>query len=413
MALPGIFSILLIVLLVLIVGALFRAVVMVQQGSKVIVERLGKYSKTLDPGLHFLVPFIDSVRATIDTREQVVPFQPQTVITADNINVSIDTVIYYQITSPEAATYEIANPMLAIEQLAVTTMRNIIGKMDMEQAINGRDTINGQLRGELDDATGKWGIRVTRVELKEIDPPASVRTAMEQQMKAERDRRAQVLTADGLKQSAILTAQGNKQAAILEAEAAKQAAILRAEGEAQSAKLRAAGESSAILQVFDAIHKGNADPKLLSYEYIKMLPEIAKSESSKMWIVPTELTAALSAVAGGFNPSSAPDTGAGAGAQAEPAGVAPGALEEIELPSVAEALAEARESASVSEADAASPEIGVGAPADPYQEAGQAPARPGQYPPAPAGDGQLPGDILGQDPLGQDPLGQGPFGGTL
>ncbi len=372
---PGVFSTLLIVLLVLIVGAIFRAVVMVQQGSKVIVERLGKYSNTLDPGLHFLVPFIDRVRATIDTREQVVPFQPQTVITADNINVSIDTVIYYQITLPEAATYEIANPMLAIEQLAVTTMRNIIGKMDMEQAINGRDTINGQLRGELDDATGKWGIRVTRVELKEIDPPASVRTAMEQQMKAERDRRAQVLTADGLKQSAILTAQGNKQAAILEAEAAKQAAVLRAEGEAQSARLRAAGEASAILQVFDAIHKGNADPKLLSYEYIKMLPEIAKSESSKMWIVPTELTAALSAVSGGFSASAA-SGGDDARAQVESTGVAPGVFEEIELPSVAQALAEAKESANVSEAEAAAPEIGIGASADPFELAGQAPARP-------------------------------------
>lgn len=382
-SLPSIFTLLLIIVLIVIVGALFKSVVMVQQGSTVIVERLGKYSKTLAPGLHFLVPFIDSVRATIDTREQVVPFRPQTVITADNINVSIDTVIYYQITSPEAATYEIANPMLAIEQLAVTTMRNIIGKMDMEQAINGRDTINGQLRGELDDATGKWGIRVTRVELKEIDPPASVRAAMEQQMKAERDRRAQVLTADGLKQSAILTAQGNKQAAILEAEAAKQSAILRAEGEAQSAKLRAAGESSAILQVFDAIHKGNADPKLLSYEYIKMLPQIAKSESSKVWIVPTELTAALSAVSDGFtapaSPSQSSHEAGEAGEAGESAGVDPEVLEEIELPSVAQALAEAKESASVSEADAASPEIGLGAPADPYEQAGQAPIRPGEY----------------------------------
>ncbi|USR78686.1 SPFH domain-containing protein [Arcanobacterium pinnipediorum] len=269
--------------------AIWRAVIQVHQGYTVIIERLGKYHKTLKPGLHFLVPFIDSVRQRIDMREQVVPFPPQPVITSDNIVVNIDTVIYYQVTQPEAATYEIANPMAAIEQLAVTTLRNIIGSMDMEQALTGRDQINGQLRGVLDEATGRWGIRVSRVELKAIDPPATVQSAMEQQMKAERDRRAAILTAEGIKQSAILTAEGEKQSQ-----------ILRAEGQAQAAILEAQGESRAILQVFDAIHRGNADPKLLSYEYLKMLPQIAESSSSKLWIVPTELTAALNAVTAGF-----------------------------------------------------------------------------------------------------------------
>ena len=359
----GLSLILLLVLIVLVIAMVFKSVIMVHQGYKVIVERLGKYHKTLDPGLHFLVPFFDSVRQRIDTREQVVPFRPQTVITADNINVSIDTVIYYQVVSPEAATYEIANPMLAIEQLAVTTMRNIIGTMDMEQALTGRDRINGQLRGTLDEATGRWGIRVTRVELKAIDPPKSVQAAMEQQMKAERDRRAQVLTAEGIKQSAILTAEGEKQSQ-----------ILRAEGEAQSAKLRAAGESAAILQVFDAIHKGNADPKLLSYEYIKMLPEIAKSESSKMWIVPTELTSALSAVTRGFG-------GAGDDSAVDfaPSTVNMGGepLEKVELPDLAEALAEAKGSVTESEKT-----VNSSNPAllpDSYDAAGQAPTRPSAH----------------------------------
>ncbi len=245
----------LIVLLVVIV--VWRSVLIVQQGYQVVVERLGSFNRILEPGLRFLIPFFDGVRQRIDMREQVVPFPPQPVITSDNINVSIDTVIYYQVTNAYAATYEIADPMTAIEQLAVTTLRNIIGTMDMEQALTGRDRINDQLRSVLDEATGRWGIRVSRVELKAIDPPRTVQGAMEQQMKAERDRRAAILTAEGVKQSQILTAEGEKQAA-----------ILTAEGQAQSTILKAQGESRAILQVFDAIHKGNADPKLLSYQSV-------------------------------------------------------------------------------------------------------------------------------------------------
>lgn len=334
---PGqlILWILLLVVILFIGAALFRSVRIVSQGEAQIVERLGKYHRTLSPGMHFLVPFIDQVRQRVDLREQVVPFPPQPVITSDNIVVNIDTVIYYQVTGPEAATYEIANPMAGIEQLAVTTLRNIIGSMDMEQALTGRDQINGQLRGVLDEATGRWGIRVNRVELKAIDPPATVQSAMEQQMKAERDRRAAILTAEGIKQSAILTAEGDKQSA-----------ILRAEGDAQSTILKAQGDSRAILQVFDAIHRGNADPKLLAYEYIQMLPKIADSQSSKMWIIPTELTEALNSVTKGFGgvPSGPtvetedrPEVDFGDGVD----GVA-AALRETSLPDIDDALAAAK-----------------------------------------------------------------------
>src|SRR6187551_2007531 len=282
----------LVVVALLIVFALIvaiRTVRIVPQQTAQIVERLGSYSRTLDDGMHFLVPFVAKVRANIDLREQVVTFPPQPVITSDNLVVSIDTVIYYQVIDPKSAVYEIANFIQGIEQLTVTTLRNVIGSLDLEQTLTSRDQINGQLRGVLDEATGKWGIRVNRVELKAIDPPASVQGSMEQQMRAERDRRAAILTAEGIKQSAILTAEGEKQSAILTAEGAAQSQILRAEGEAR-----------AILQVFDAIHEGDADSKLLAYQYLQMLPEIAKTDSNKIWFVPTEFTGALKAFAAGF-----------------------------------------------------------------------------------------------------------------
>jgi regulator of protease activity HflC (stomatin/prohibitin superfamily) len=259
-----------------------RAVRIVPQATSVIVERLGRYSRTLDAGLHFLVPFVDRPRAVVDLREQVVSFPPQPVITSDNLVVSIDTVIYFQPTDPKAAVYEIANYIQGIEQLTVTTLRNVIGSLDLEQTLTSRDQINAQLRGVLDEATGRWGIRVNRVELKAIDPPASVQDSMEQQMRAERNRRAAILIAEGVKQSQILTAEGDKQSS-----------VLRAEGQAQAAILSAQGEARAIQQVFDAIHRGNPDSKLLAYQYLQMLPQIAQSPSSKMWIVPTELTQAL------------------------------------------------------------------------------------------------------------------------
>jgi regulator of protease activity HflC (stomatin/prohibitin superfamily) len=281
----------------LVVTAIAKAVRIVPQATSVIVERLGRYSRTLEPGLHFLVPFVDRPRAVVDLREQVVSFPPQPVITSDNLVVNIDTVIYFQPTDPKAAVYEIFNYILGIEQLTVTTLRNVIGSLDLEQTLTSRDQINGQLRGVLDEATGRWGIRVNRVELKAIDPPASVQDSMEKQMRAERDRRATILNAEGVKQSQILTAEGDKQSA-----------ILRAEGQAQAAVLRAQGESRAILQVFDAIHRGDADPKLLAYQYLQTLPKIADSASSKLWIVPTELTQALSGISSALGGSELPPT---------------------------------------------------------------------------------------------------------
>ena len=293
--------VILLLLALFIIIAIFRAVRIVPQSYAIIVERLGKFQAEYGAGMHFLMPFIDRVRNTVDLREQVVSFPPQPVITSDNLVVSIDSVIYYQVTDPMRATYEISNYLQAIEQLTVTTLRNVIGAMDLEQTLTSRDQINGQLRGVLDQATGRWGIRVANVELKSIDPPASIQGAMEQQMRAERDRRAAILTAEGVKQSQILTAEGDKQSA-----------ILRAEGQAQSAILKAQGESRAILQVFDAIHRGNADPKLLAYQYLQTLPKIANGNSSKMWIVPTEFTAALDGIAGalGGKPPSGPGSSA-------------------------------------------------------------------------------------------------------
>jgi regulator of protease activity HflC (stomatin/prohibitin superfamily) len=267
--------------------ALARTIRIVPQARAGVVERLGRYSRTLNPGLTIVVPFVDRVRDMIDLREQVVSFAPQPVITEDNLVVSIDTVIYFQVTDPKAATYEIANYIQGIEQLTVTTLRNVIGGMALEETLTSRDQINGQLRGVLDEATGKWGIRVNRVELKAVDPPMSIKDSMEKQMRADRDKRAAILTAEGVKQSQVLTAEGEKQSAILKAEGHRQAMILEAQGQAQ-----------AIDTVFKAIHEGNPDPKLLAYQYLQMLPQIAQGESNKMWIIPSELTQALGTIGG-------------------------------------------------------------------------------------------------------------------
>jgi regulator of protease activity HflC (stomatin/prohibitin superfamily) len=267
--------------------ALARTIRIVPQARAGVVERLGRYSRTLNPGLTIVVPFVDRVRDMIDLREQVVSFQPQPVITEDNLVVSIDTVIYFQVTDPKAATYEIANYIQGIEQLTVTTLRNVIGGMALEETLTSRDQINGQLRGVLDEATGKWGIRVNRVELKAVDPPMSIKDSMEKQMRADRDKRAAILTAEGVKQSQVLTAEGDKQSAILRAEGKRQAMMLEAEGQAK-----------AIDTVFKAIHEGNPDPQLLAYQYLQMLPQIAQGESNKMWIIPSELTQALGNIGG-------------------------------------------------------------------------------------------------------------------
>jgi regulator of protease activity HflC (stomatin/prohibitin superfamily) len=266
-----------------------RSIRIIPQATAGVVERLGRYHKTLMPGLNILVPFIDRVRPLIDMREQVVSFPPQPVITEDNLVVSIDTVIYFQVTDPRAATYEIRNYLGAVEQLTTTTLRNVVGGLNLEEALTSRVEIIGLLRIVLDEATGKWGIRVGRVELKAIDPPISIQDSMEKQMRAERDRRALILTAEGTKQSAILTAEG-----------ARQAEILRAEGDKQAAVLRAQGEAEAIQTVFSAIHLGNPDDKLLAYQYLQPLPKIADSASSKLWIIPSEFTEALKGMSTAF-----------------------------------------------------------------------------------------------------------------
>ncbi|WP_277051384.1 SPFH domain-containing protein [Ruania albidiflava] len=378
--------IIIVLVAIFVIVAISRSIRIVPQAGALIIERLGRYQSTMYAGLHFLIPFIDRIRAGVDLRERVVPFQPQPVITSDNLVVSIDTVVYYQVTDPKAATYEIADYIQAIEQLTVTTIRNIIGSMDLEQTLTSRDQINGQLRGVLDEATGRWGIRVNRVELKAIDPPPSVQGAMEQQMRAERDRRAAILTAEGVKQSQILTAEGEKQSA-----------ILTAEGQAQAAILKAQGESRAILQVFDAIHRGDADPKLLAYQYLQMLPEIANGSSSKLWVIPTEFTAALGSITSAFGPgpSGGAPTGGGAGSSDEgdegterPSARTPEHIDalDVQLPETslqdpAEALREARGQAHEATAEASQAGETSGAPFDPSTAAGQRPADDPEVPP--------------------------------
>jgi len=277
-------------LLVLVFGlVLVRAVKIVPQANAGIVERLGRFNRVLGAGLTILIPFVDRLRPLIDMRERVVSFPPQPVITEDNLVVSIDTVIYFQVTDPKSATYEIENYIQGIEQLTVTTLRNVVGGLDLEQALTSRDSINAALRGVLDDATGKWGVRVNRVELKAIDPPPSVQESMEKQMRAERDKRAAILTAEGEKQSQILTAEG-----------ARQAEILRAEGDAQAAVLRAKGEAEAIEKVFNAIHDANADDRVLAYQYIQQLKEIANGQASKIWVIPAEFSGAAAKITEAF-----------------------------------------------------------------------------------------------------------------
>src|SRR6187397_3673622 len=288
----GLIALIVLVIFVFIVAA--AGVRIVPQARAGVVERLGRYARTLDPGLTLIVPFIDRVKPLIDLREQVVTFPPQPVITEDNLVVGIDTVIYFTVTDPRAATYEIANPLQAIEQLTVTTLRNVIGGMTLEETLTSRDSVNNQLRAVLDDATGRWGIRVGRVELKSVEPPRTVQEAMEKQMRAERDRRATILTAEGVKQSQILTAEGEKQSAVLKAEGARTAAILRAEG-----------ESKAIETVFQAIHDGAPDQQLLSYQYLQMLPQLAQGEANKVFIIPSEFNQALGGLAERFGAAAA------------------------------------------------------------------------------------------------------------
>jgi regulator of protease activity HflC (stomatin/prohibitin superfamily) len=290
-----------IVIVIFLLIAFARTVRIIPQARAGVVERFGRYSRTLRPGLAILVPFMDRLKPLIDLREQVVSFPPQPVITEDNVVVQIDTVLYFTVTDAKGATYEIANPLQGIEQITVTTLRNVVGGMTLETALTSRDHVNTQLRGVLDDATGKWGIRVNRVEIKSIDPPGSIQEAMEKQMRAERDRRAAILNAEGIKQSQILTAEGQKQAAVLTAEGEKQAAILKSEGEAQ-----------AIATVFGAIHAGRPDQQLLSYQYLQMLPRLASGDSNKVFVIPSEFSEAFGGIAKAFA-DRAPGAGSAAG----------------------------------------------------------------------------------------------------
>jgi regulator of protease activity HflC (stomatin/prohibitin superfamily) len=284
------------VLIVVVVAALlaglvvYKTVRIVPQARARNVERLGRYRKTLEPGMNLIVPFVDRVKPLIDLREQVVSFLGQPVITEDNLVVKIDTVLFFQVTDPRAADYEIVNYIQAIEQLTATMLRSVIGSMDLELTLTSRDKINTMLRGVLDDASGKWGIRVTRVEIKAIDPPKSVIDAMEKQMRAEREKRAAILNAEGIRQSQILTADGDKQGNILRAEGEKQSAILKAEGQAQ-----------AIGTVFQSIHANDPDPKLLAYQYLQTLPQLAQGPGNTVWMVPSELTSALKSLSSAFD----------------------------------------------------------------------------------------------------------------
>jgi regulator of protease activity HflC (stomatin/prohibitin superfamily) len=291
-------TILLVVVIAFIGVVIARSVRIVPQARAGIVERFGRYHRTLHAGLNMVTPFIDRLLPLIDLREQVVSFPPQPVITRDNLVVAIDTVIYFQVTDAKAATYEVANYISAVEQLTVTTLRNVVGGMDLETTLTSRDQINHELRRELDDATGKWGLRVSRVELKAIEPPTSIQDSMEKQMRADRDKRAAILSAEGSKQSAILTAEGERQAAVLKARGESEAVVLRAEADAKAQAARARGQAEAITTVFRAIHEGNPDQRLLAYQYMQMLPQIAQGDSNKLWIVPSEIGKALEGIGG-------------------------------------------------------------------------------------------------------------------
>jgi regulator of protease activity HflC (stomatin/prohibitin superfamily) len=292
------------VVALLVIITVLRSVRIIPQARARNVERFGRYRKTLEPGMNFIIPGIDRVKKEIDLREQVVSFTGAPVITEDNLSVLIDTVLFFQVTDPRAADYEIVNYIQAIEQITATMLRSVIGSMDLEKTLTSRDHINNMLRGVLDDASGKWGIRVTRVEIKAIDPPKSVKDAMEKQMRAEREKRAAILTAEGVKASKILTAEGEKQSAILTAEGAKQSAILRAEGQAE-----------AIGAVFQAVHDNDPDPKLLAYQYLQTLPQIAQGQGNTFWVIPSEVTSALRSVASAFGGGDAAPAASAAPAQ--------------------------------------------------------------------------------------------------
>lgn len=287
------------VLILLIVVVVARSVALIPQGEAAVIERLGRYTRTVSGGLTLLIPFIDRIRAKVDTRERVFSFPPQAVITQDNLTVAIDTVVTFQVNEPERAIYGVDNYIVGVEQISTATLRDVVGGMTLEETLTSREVINRRLRGELDAATTKWGLRISRVELKAIDPPPSIQQSMEMQMKADREKRAMILnaegqreadikTAEGEKQAKILAAEGEKHAAILAAEAERQAVILRAEGERAGMFLRAQGEARAIQKVNAAIRAAQITPEVLAYQYLEKLPKIAEGSANKVWVVPSQ-----------------------------------------------------------------------------------------------------------------------------
>ncbi|HMD91148.1 MAG TPA: SPFH domain-containing protein [Trebonia sp.] len=392
------------VIALVVLVSVMRSVRIVPQARARNVERFGRYRKTLEPGMNFIIPFVDRVKSMIDLREQVVSFMGQPVITEDNLVVEIDTVLFFQVTDPRAADYEIVNYIQAIEQITATMLRSVIGSMDLEQTLTSRDKINTLLRGVLDDASGKWGIRVTRVEIKAIDPPKSVKDAMEKQMRAEREKRAAILTAEGVRQAKILTAEGEKQGEILRAEGDKQSAILRAEGQAQ-----------AITQVFQSIHRNDPDPKLLAYQYLQTLPQLAAGAGNTFWVIPSEVTTALKAVTtafGGAGDGGAASRGADT-ASAEPAQAAltPGATSPASGPGALTGPAGTDSGAvglDAADADLVEPgAAGQRAAAAALAAAGIAGGLPVPAQPAVASNGAIGNGAAGRGVPGDDPIGNG------
>lgn len=283
------------ILVLFVIAIAFSSIKIIKQANVGIVERLGKYHKNAEQGINMLIPFVDRFRAIVDLREQVMDFPPQPVITKDNVTMMIDTVIYYQVTDAFKYTYEISRPVMAIENLTATTLRNIVGDLELDETLTSRDLVNNKLRVILDEATDKWGIKVNRVELKNILPPQDIQTAMEKQMRAEREKREAVLLAEGQKIAAILEAEGRKQSAILNAEAIKEAAIREAEGIRQAQILKAEGEAQAILNVQQSyaaslvmIKDAAADDKVLALKSLEALKEIGNGQSTKL-IIPGDL----------------------------------------------------------------------------------------------------------------------------
>lgn len=282
----------LIALLVIIIVIAVKSIKVVRQSEVYIIERLGKFHKVADAGLTIIIPFVDHVRSVVSLKQQTMDIPPQSVITKDNVTISVDTVLFYQITDPAKAVYEIQSLKKGIEYLSVTAIRDIIGEMDLDETFSSRDVINTKLRTVFDDATDKWGCKINRVEIKDITPPPDIRDAMEKQMNAERNKRALILQAEGERQSAITLAEGKKEAAILEAEADKEAKIRRAAGEAEAIKKVAEAKAQEIHVVYDAMMKANPNDKLVQLKSLEALKEVANGDANKIFI-PFEATGAL------------------------------------------------------------------------------------------------------------------------